>query len=140
VATEPWPETLEELEFVQRALAAMTPPLWQPKGDVRSAAGCFVCFQRGRAGPGTPGDPGWVAAALIKYGTLVAAAVAHGVSLAGYASGLLALRAGPMLERAVRGLPALPDVLLVNATGRDHPRRAGLALHLGARLDMPMSG
>jgi deoxyribonuclease V len=31
-------------------------------------------------------------------------------------------------------------VLLVNATGRDHPRRAGLALHLGALLGMPSVG
>jgi deoxyribonuclease V len=33
-----------------------------------------------------------------------------------------------------------PDVVLVNATGRDHPRRAGLALHLGAILDLPTIG
>jgi deoxyribonuclease V len=33
-----------------------------------------------------------------------------------------------------------PDLLLVNATGRDHPRRAGLALHLGAVLDVPTVG
>lgn len=32
------------------------------------------------------------------------------------------------------------DVLIVNATGRDHPRRAGLALHLGAVLDIPTIG
>src|SRR5439155_17580358 len=36
--------------------------------------------------------------------------------------------------------PRLPDVLLVNATGRDHPRRAGLALHLGAVLGVPTVG
>ena len=36
--------------------------------------------------------------------------------------------------------PDGPDVLLVNATGRDHPRRAGLAVHLGARLDLPTVG
>jgi deoxyribonuclease V len=34
----------------------------------------------------------------------------------------------------------LPDVLLVNASGRDHPRGAGLALHLGAVLDVPTVG
>jgi deoxyribonuclease V len=33
-----------------------------------------------------------------------------------------------------------PDVLLVDATGRDHPRRAGLALHLGAVLDLSTVG
>jgi deoxyribonuclease V len=31
-------------------------------------------------------------------------------------------------------------MLLVDGTGRDHPRRAGLALHLGAVLDLPTVG
>jgi deoxyribonuclease V len=34
----------------------------------------------------------------------------------------------------------VPDVVLVDATGRDHPRRAGLALHLGAALGVPTVG
>ena len=59
---------------------------------------------------------------------------------AAYVPGLLALREGPILEAAVRTLDTLPDVLLVDATGRDHPRRAGLALHLGAALDVPTVG
>lgn len=59
---------------------------------------------------------------------------------AAYQPGLLALREGPLLEAAVRALPRLPDVLLVNATGRDHPRGAGLALHLGAVLNVPTVG
>jgi deoxyribonuclease V len=33
-----------------------------------------------------------------------------------------------------------PEVLLVDATGLDHPRHAGLALHLGAMLDLPTIG
>ena len=53
---------------------------------------------------------------------------------------MLALREGPLLEAAVRGLPQVPDVLLVDATGRDHPRRAGLALQLGAVLGLPTVG
>jgi deoxyribonuclease V len=57
-----------------------------------------------------------------------------------YAAGLLALREGPLLEHVVRALPVQPDVLVVNATGRDHPRRAGLALQLGAVLDLPTIG
>jgi deoxyribonuclease V len=44
------------------------------------------------------------------------------------------------LEAAVRAASGAPDVLLVDATGRDHPRRAGLALHLGAVLDVPTVG
>lgn len=48
-----------------------------------------------------------------------------------------------MLESAVRALQSAGielDVLLVDATGRDHPRRAGLALHAGAVLDLPTVG
>ena len=45
-----------------------------------------------------------------------------------------------MLEAAVTRLDHPFDVLLVNATGRDHPRRAGLALYLGALLDVPTVG
>ena len=37
--------------------------------------------------------------------------------------GHLALQRGPLLEAAVRELEPTPDILLVNATGRDHPRR-----------------
>jgi len=57
----------------------------------------------------------------------VATAVASGIAGAGYRAGLLALREGPLLEAAVRSLNQVPDILLVNATGRDHPRGAGLA-------------
>ena len=71
---------------------------------------------------------------------LLATAVVEGVAGAPYQPGLLALREGPSLEAAARALAVPPDVLIVNATGRDHPRRAGLALHLGAVLDIPTVG
>jgi deoxyribonuclease V len=45
-----------------------------------------------------------------------------------------------MLEAALRALPARPDVLVVNATGRDHPRRSGLAVQLGSLLGVPSVG
>src|ERR671936_574604 len=47
-----------------------------------------------------------------------------------YEPRLLALREGPLLEAAVLALQERPDALIVNATGRDHARRAGLALQL----------
>jgi deoxyribonuclease V len=77
---------------------------------------------------------------LVREGRLLAAAEAEGTAPASYEAGLLALREGPVLEAAVRGLSSPPEVLLVNATGRDHPRRAGLAVHLGAVLDLPTLG
>jgi deoxyribonuclease V len=66
--------------------------------------------------------------------------VATGVAAAEYRPGLLALREGPLLERALRELRPRPDVLLVDATAHDHPRRAGFALQLGAVLDLPTVG
>jgi deoxyribonuclease V len=53
---------------------------------------------------------------------------------------LLALRDGPLLEAAVRTLPPMPEVLLVNVTGRDHPRGAAPALQLVAVLGVPTGG
>ena len=86
-------------------------------------------------GRGRPDDVGWAAAV---HGEGVA--VTSTVSPEGYEAGMLALREGPLLEGAVRGLQELPDVLLVDATGRDHPRRAGVALQLGAVLGVPTVG
>jgi deoxyribonuclease V len=59
---------------------------------------------------------------------------------ASYEAGRLALREGPALARALGALAPRPDVALVDATGRDHPRGAGLALHVGAVLDLPTIG
>jgi deoxyribonuclease V len=123
----------------QQELAGATPPRWWPAEDL-AIAGCFVCFVRGRTGPGQAGDPGWAGAAVFRRGKLDGGAVATGAAGAAYEPGLLALREGPLLEDAVLGLVEKPDLLLVNATGRDHPRRAGLALQLGAVLDVPTVG
>ena len=71
---------------------------------------------------------------------IIAQANVAGQAGAGYAPGLLALREGPCLEDAVRSLSVRPDVLLVDATGRDHPRRAGMAMQLGEVLDLPTVG
>jgi deoxyribonuclease V len=71
---------------------------------------------------------------------LAGTAVVRGQAGAHYQPGLLALREGQLLEAAVRALPGRPEVVIANATGRDHPRGAGLALHLGAVLDLPSVG
>lgn len=136
-----WPANIEELIEAQRVLAAAEPPPWEPQPDAPiRAGGCFVCFPRGYEGSGAAGDPAWAGAAVLAGKRRQATHSATGVAGAPYEPGLLALREGPMLAAAVRGLPAPPDVLLVNATGRDHPRRAGLTLHLGAELDLPAVG
>jgi deoxyribonuclease V len=135
-----WPASAEELVEEQTVLGREAPAQWRLAGEPTSVAGCFVCFARGASGPGARGDAGWAGAALIRKGRLAATGSATGSAPSAYAAGLLALREGPLLEAAVRALADAPEVLLVNATGRDHARRAGLALHLGSLLGIPTVG
>jgi deoxyribonuclease V len=78
----------------------------------------------------------WAGAVVMEAGRVLATAGIRAREEVPYMPGHLALQRGPLLEAAVRELEPTPDILLVNATGRDHPRRAGLALHLGAVLDL----
>ncbi len=135
-----WPATRDELIEIQRQLAAAQPEPWDIGDEVCAVAGCWICHPKGRGGKGAAGDCIWAAAALVLSGNLSAVVTVQGNAPAAYEPGLLALREGPLLEEAVRRLPDRPEVLLVNATGRDHPRRAGLALHLGAKLLLPTIG
>ena len=105
-----------------------------------TVAAVFAAFPRGEGGPGSAGQLVVTAAVLWRRGRIVTERVVRGQSGGPYAAGLLALRCGALLEAAVRGLEQRLDLVLVDATGRDHPRRAGLALHLGARLDLPSIG
>jgi len=135
-----WPDNPEDLIRLQRRLADMAPEPWTVAEGMRAVAGCWICYAKGKEGKGAAGDPCWAAAALVVDGRLCAVAGAAGHCSSAYEPGLLALREGPWLEEAVGKLPEMPDVLLVNATGLDHPRRAGLALHLGAKLSLPTVG
>jgi deoxyribonuclease V len=134
-----WPTTAHELLRLQQALGELTPERWQPPTTLTRIGACFVCFEPVQ-GAGAAGDRGFAGAAITHRRRLLA-----GVSVSGPAGGpylptLLALREGALLEQAVRALAVVPEVLVVNATGRDHPRRAGLALQLGVVLGLPTVG
>jgi deoxyribonuclease V len=135
-----WPSSARELMDAQRELAAAQPPPWQPPSTPPVVGACVVRFPRGQTGRGARGDPGWAAAAALHEGRVVAEAIVTGAAGGPYVPGLLALREGPLLEAAVRGLAVVPDVLLVDASGRDHPRRAGLAVQLGAVVELATVG
>ena len=57
-----------------------------------------------------------------------------------YVPGLLSFRELPPLINAFHKLTRRPDVLLVDGHGRSHPRRLGLACHVGVELDIPAVG
>jgi deoxyribonuclease V len=134
-----WPAAAHELIQLQQTLGEMTPERWQPPATVLRIGACFVCFEPVQ-GAGATGDRGFAGAAITRRRRLLAGVTSSGPAGGPYLPALLALREGSLLEDAVRALPITPEVLVVNATGRDHPRRAGLALHLGAVLGLPTVG
>lgn len=165
-----WPATAAELVELQHRLAGAAAAIgaseaWSPAARAPVTGGCFVAFGRGLAGPGHLGDRAWAAAVTwtphpaetLRKGDrhlqgrpaggrprqaddVIAQAVVEDRVAAAYVPGLLALRQGPILGAAVGALAVAPDVMLVDATGLDHPRGAGLAVHVGAVCDMPTVG
>lgn len=142
VPVEGWPTSTRQLEQRQRELAALEPSPWSAGGRL-IVAGLFAASATGLAGRGAAGDPLWAGAAVVdaaEPNRPLELAVVRGRAGGPYIAGMLALRVGQLLERAIRSLRHRPDLVMVDGTGRDHPRRAGLAVQLGAVLDLPTVG
>jgi deoxyribonuclease V len=135
-----WPSDAGALIALQRQISRRSAEPWTPPLGPLLVGGCWVCFPRGLTGPGKAGDRAWAVAVVLRGVEVVDQNVRLGEAAAPYVPGLLAARIGGVFETAVRGLAVPPEVLLVDATGSDHPRRAGLAIHLGAVLELPTIG
>jgi len=162
-------ELIELQERLSTAAAsALAADPWLKPGKRPTLGGCFVAYDRSGTGPGRPGDRAWAAAVTWRgddaaergarrtdhhlkgmpmtpgcprqaddvLGQSVVAARAS----ASYVPGLLARREGPILAAALAALEPRPELLLVDASGLDHPRGAGLAVHLGAVVGLPTVG
>jgi deoxyribonuclease V len=57
-----------------------------------------------------------------------------------YIPGLLAFREVPVLMEALAALRTRPDLLLCDGQGLAHPRRCGVACHLGVLTGLPAIG
>ncbi|MGD8519918.1 MAG: deoxyribonuclease V [Desulfobacterales bacterium] len=57
-----------------------------------------------------------------------------------YVPGLLSFREGPVISEALDKLKSPPDLLMFDGQGIAHPRRFGIASHIGLLVDIPAVG
>ena len=104
-------------------------------GPVRYVAGTDVAFEEGRTI-----TRGAVAVLSFPELELVEHAIARRPTSFPYVPGLLSFREIPVLLDALERLQRTPDMLLCDGQGYAHPRRFGLACHLGVLTGLPSIG
>lgn len=104
----------------------------------RLVAGLDVAY----AGSGGASDEVAAAVVVIDAQTLtpVEEATAVGRAAFPYVPGLFAFRELPVLIEALRNLRTAPELLLCDGQGLAHPRRFGLACHLGVITGIATAG
>jgi len=130
----PWDLTTREARDLQAELAGQVDAT-TPLPDWRTLAAADVSFNQG-------GDTLYAAVVVVAAETFE---VIERVGLASpakfpYVPGLLSFREAPPLLEAFDRLKARPDVVLCDGQGVAHPRRFGIASHLGLRLGLPTVG
>ena len=128
-----WTVTPREAIALQRELAPLVVREGVP-ADVRVIAGTDISVSReGRFR---------AAVVALRWPELepVEQALAEGEVPFPYVPGLLSFREIPALLPAFAALTVEPDLIVVDGQGIAHPRRIGLAAHLGLVLDRPAIG
>ncbi|MCH7837305.1 MAG: deoxyribonuclease V [Chloroflexi bacterium] len=130
----PWDVSPREAIAIQRRLAAQVVREGEPR-DVRRIAGVDIAIDRARG-------RGIGAVVVLSYPELevVEVAVEETPLTFPYIPGLLSFREAPVLAAAFARIAGPIDLLLVDGQGLAHPRRFGLACHLGLLLDLPAIG
>jgi deoxyribonuclease V len=104
-------------------------------GEIRHVAGVDVGFEQ-------EGAITRAAVAVLSFPALtpVDQALARQPTRFPYVPGLLSFREIPAILAALKTLKTRPDLLLVDGHGLAHPRRFGIACHLGLYADIPAIG
>jgi deoxyribonuclease V len=129
-----WDVTPRQAAQLQRELAALVihdTPL--DLARVRHVAGVDVSVKN---------NVSQAAVVVLTFPALevVETRLAHRPTPFPYIAGLLSFREGPVLEDAFAQVETTPDALIFDGMGRAHPRRIGIASHMGLWLDRPTIG
>lgn len=129
-----WDVTPAEARAIQRELAGRVIDSGEPT-DVSVVAGIDISA-------GRVGDRGRAAVVLLSYPDLQVIEVARHEAIIEfpYVPGLLSFREVPLILEAYRRLRGVPDLVIVDGQGIAHPRRLGIAAHLGLLIDRPTIG
>lgn len=134
-----WDLAPQEAMSLQQQLAPRVVRTGAP-GEVRLIAAADVAFTD--RPPGRRPSHARAAVVVVTYPelALVEQQVVEAETRFPYVPGLLSFREIPVLWRAFERLQQTPDLLLVDGQGFAHPRRFGIASHLGLLLDVPTIG
>ncbi len=129
-----WDVSPEEAKEIQKKLRSRL-DLEQDPVSIEAVAGVDVSYDKGSDG---------LFAAVVVLGlsglrVLATAASKAKVSFP-YIPGLLSFRESPAVLKAWEKLALFPDCLICDGQGLAHPRRFGIACHLGLLLDIPSVG
>lgn len=130
----PWDVTPQQAIAIQEQLSAQV--IRQDRlGQVCTVAGVDVGFEE-------DGTVTRAALALLSFPTLqvLETVAVRQPTRFPYIPGLLSFREAPAILAALAQLSAPPGLLLCDGQGLAHPRRLGLACHLGVLCDLPSIG
>lgn len=130
-----WPTTVEDAIDVQLRLRSRVDGAVPAGFAPRTAAGLDVAYETG-----SDRLVGAVVVVDLDRLAVVDQAVATGVASFPYVPGLFAFRELPVLLDALAVLRTVPDVLVCDGNGLAHPRRFGLACHLGVTTGLTTFG
>ncbi len=134
VLPDHWPTELAEAAALQETLAAQVLTT-DRLGEVRHVAGVDVGFE-------AEGTITRAAVAVLSFPELqlVDQAVARRPTTFPYIPGFLSFRELPAVLEALANVAIVPELLLCDGQGLAHPRRFGIACHLGLLVDLPAIG
>lgn len=129
-----WETTPKEAVALQRQLAGQV-RITPIHAKIRTVAGLDCAFSR---------DHTRIGAVIVVFSfpelEIIETVWAKGPAVFPYVPGLLSFREAPVCLKAAEKLTLRPDLFLVDGQGFAHPRRLGLASHLGLFLDTPTIG